>query len=164
MKNRNLLGITFVLVLLAVVVGSWLAPQATAIGPKQEEYVGSLGILIDESVRTTIVNPGDPASGTDQAEVTLTISDLANNTIFQSTVPVGPGGFEYPDLNANQLSQVSFDSSGRAQLIVEIFNLLENDNAYADPRTQAILDSPNFRVNNQTLGPRLAQVGVRLDF
>jgi hypothetical protein len=53
---------------------------------------------------------------------------------------------------------------GRAQLIVEIFNLLENDNAYADPRTQAILGSPNFRVNNQTLGPRLAQLGVRLDF
>ncbi len=53
---------------------------------------------------------------------------------------------------------------GRAQLIVEIFNLLANDNAYADPRTQAILGSPNFRVNNQTLGPRLAQLGVRLDF
>jgi hypothetical protein len=53
---------------------------------------------------------------------------------------------------------------GRAQLIVEIFNLLANDNEYADPRTQAILGSPNFRVNNQTLGPRLAQLGVRLDF
>jgi hypothetical protein len=53
---------------------------------------------------------------------------------------------------------------GRAQLIVEVFNLLANDNAYADPRTQAILGSPNFRVNNQTLGPRLAQLGVRLDF
>ena len=47
---------------------------------------------------------------------------------------------------------------------VEIFNLLANDNTYADPRTQAILGSPNFRVNNQTLGPRLAQLGVRLDF
>ncbi len=124
MKNRNLLGLTFGLVLLAVVVGLWLAPQATAIGPKQEEYVGSLGILIDESVRTTVVNPGDLASGTDQAEVTLTISDLANNTIFQSTVPVGPGGFEYPDLNATQLSQVSFDSSGRAQLIVHVVGRL----------------------------------------
>ena len=53
---------------------------------------------------------------------------------------------------------------GRAQLIVEIFNLLANDNEYADPRTQAILGSPNFRLNNQTLGPRLAQLGVRLDF
>jgi hypothetical protein len=53
---------------------------------------------------------------------------------------------------------------GRAQLILEIFNLLKNANEYADPRTQAILGSPNFRVNNQTLGPRLAQLGVRLDF
>jgi hypothetical protein len=53
---------------------------------------------------------------------------------------------------------------GRAQLIVEVFNLLANHNEYADPRTQAILGSPNFRVNNQTLGPRLAQLGVRLDF
>jgi hypothetical protein len=53
---------------------------------------------------------------------------------------------------------------GRAQLILEIFNLLKNANEYADPRTQAILGSPNFRVNNQTLGPRLAQLGVRWDF
>jgi hypothetical protein len=53
---------------------------------------------------------------------------------------------------------------GRAQLILEVFNLLKNANTYADPRTQAILGSPNFRVNNQTLGPRLAQLGVRFDF
>ena len=53
---------------------------------------------------------------------------------------------------------------GRAQVILEVFNLLKNANTYADARTQAILGSPNFRVNNQTLGPRLAQLGVRFDF
>ncbi len=54
--------------------------------------------------------------------------------------------------------------TGRAQLILEVFNLLNGANRYADPRTQAILGSPNFRVNNRTLGPRLAQLGVRFDF
>ena len=54
--------------------------------------------------------------------------------------------------------------AGRAQVIVEVFNLLGAANTYADPRTQAILGSPNFRVNNRTLGPRLAQVGLRFDF
>jgi hypothetical protein len=53
---------------------------------------------------------------------------------------------------------------GRAQLLLEVFNLLNNANTYADARTQAILGSPNFRVNNQTLGPRLAQLGIRFDF
>lgn len=53
---------------------------------------------------------------------------------------------------------------GRAQVILEVFNVLKTANTYADPRTQAILGSPNFRVNNQTLGPRLAQLGVRFDF
>ena len=48
--------------------------------------------------------------------------------------------------------------------MLEIFNLLNSGNTYADPRTQAILGSPNFRVNNRTLGPRLAQLGVRFDF
>ena len=55
-------------------------------------------------------------------------------------------------------------ASGRARLILEIFNLLGNENLYADPRTQAIVGSANFRVNNRTLGPRLAQLGVRVDF
>jgi hypothetical protein len=55
-------------------------------------------------------------------------------------------------------------SAGRAQLVLEVFNLLNNDNTFADPRTQAILGSPNFRVNNRTLGPRLAQLGLRFDF
>jgi hypothetical protein len=53
---------------------------------------------------------------------------------------------------------------GRAQLIVEVFNVFNNADKYADPRTQAIFGSQNFRVNNQTLGPRLAQLGVRFDF
>jgi len=54
--------------------------------------------------------------------------------------------------------------SVRLQFILDVFNLLNADNTYADPRTQAILSSPNFRVRNRTLGPRLAQLGIRLDF
>lgn len=50
------------------------------------------------------------------------------------------------------------------QLFVEVFNLLNARNTYADARTQAILGSPNFRVPNRTLGARLAQLGVRVDF
>ncbi|MGE0394685.1 MAG: TonB-dependent receptor plug domain-containing protein, partial [Vicinamibacterales bacterium] len=46
--------------------------------------------------------------------------------------------------------------AGRAQVMLEVFNVLNGANRYADPRTQAILGSPNFRVNNRTLGPRLA--------
>ncbi|HEX7792865.1 MAG TPA: carboxypeptidase regulatory-like domain-containing protein [Vicinamibacterales bacterium] len=52
----------------------------------------------------------------------------------------------------------------RLQFILDVFNLLNADNTYADPRTQAILGSPNFRVRNRTLGPRLAQLSIRLDF
>lgn len=55
-------------------------------------------------------------------------------------------------------------SRARVQIVFEVFNLLNTRNTYADPRTQAILGSPNFRVRNRTLGPRLAQLGVRLDF
>ncbi len=55
-------------------------------------------------------------------------------------------------------------AAGRAQLILEVFNVLNRANLFADPRTQAVLGSPNFRVNNRTLGPRLAQLGLRLDF
>ena len=53
---------------------------------------------------------------------------------------------------------------GRAQLAFELFNVFNNDNVYADPRTQAIAGSPNFRVGNRTRGPRLAQLGFRVDF
>jgi hypothetical protein len=52
----------------------------------------------------------------------------------------------------------------RMQFILDVFNLVNADNTYADPATQAILGSPNFRVRNRTLGPRLAQLGIRLDF
>ena len=52
----------------------------------------------------------------------------------------------------------------RMQVMLEVFNLLNTENTYADPRTQAILGSPNFRVPNRTLGPRLAQLGLRFDF
>ena len=52
----------------------------------------------------------------------------------------------------------------RAQMFIEVFNLLNARNTYADARTQAILGSPNYRVRNRTLGARLAQLGVRIDF
>jgi hypothetical protein len=52
----------------------------------------------------------------------------------------------------------------RMQFMLDVVNLLNTDNTYPDPRTQAILGSPNFRVHNRTLGPRFAQVGVRVDF
>jgi hypothetical protein len=52
----------------------------------------------------------------------------------------------------------------RLQAFVEVFNLLNAGNTYADPRTQAFLGSANFRVPNRTLGSRLAQLGVRIDF
>jgi hypothetical protein len=54
--------------------------------------------------------------------------------------------------------------NGRVQVMLEVFNVLNRGNTYADPRTQAILGSPNFRVENRTLGPRLAQVGARIEF
>ena len=59
---------------------------------------------------------------------------------------------------------VTLAGRARMQFMFEVFNLLNTDNTYADPRTQAILGSPNFRVHNRTLGPRLAQLGVRFDF
>ena len=59
---------------------------------------------------------------------------------------------------------VTLATRARLQFVLDVFNLLNTDNTYPDPRTQAILGSPNFRVDNRTLGPRLAQLGVRLDF
>ncbi len=60
--------------------------------------------------------------------------------------------------------QVPLGAGRRAELVLDVFNLLDRGNLYADPRTQAILGSPNFRVSNRTLGPRLAQVGLRVVF
>ena len=59
---------------------------------------------------------------------------------------------------------VTLAAATRLQFMLDVFNLLNTDNTYADPRTQAILGSPNFRLHNRTLGPRLAQLGVRVDF
>ena len=59
---------------------------------------------------------------------------------------------------------VSLAKRARVQFTLDVFNVLNTGNTFADPRTQAILGSPNFRVHNRTLGPRLAQLGVRLDF
>jgi hypothetical protein len=60
--------------------------------------------------------------------------------------------------------EVTLATGLRMQLVLDLFNLLNASNTYPDPRTQAILGSPNFRVHNRTLGPRLAQLGVRIDF
>ncbi|MGE3843454.1 MAG: carboxypeptidase regulatory-like domain-containing protein [Vicinamibacterales bacterium] len=59
---------------------------------------------------------------------------------------------------------VTLGGQARMHFMLEVFNLLNAGNTYSDPRTQAILGSPNFRVHNRTLGPRLAQLGVRFDF
>jgi hypothetical protein len=59
---------------------------------------------------------------------------------------------------------VTLPAGVRLQFMLDVFNLLNAGNTYPDPRTQAILGSPNFRVHNQTLGPRLAQLGIRIDF
>jgi hypothetical protein len=59
---------------------------------------------------------------------------------------------------------VTLTARARVEFVLEVFNLLNADNTYPDPRTQSILGSPNFRVRNRTLGPRLAQLGMRFDF
>jgi hypothetical protein len=59
---------------------------------------------------------------------------------------------------------VTVANRARMQFVLEIFNLLNAGNTYADQRTQSILGSPNFQVRNRTLGPRLAQLGMRIDF
>jgi hypothetical protein len=60
--------------------------------------------------------------------------------------------------------QFQLGGTRRGQLVLDVFNILNTANRFADARTQAVLGSPNFRVNNQTSGPRLAQLGVRFDF
>jgi hypothetical protein len=60
--------------------------------------------------------------------------------------------------------QFRFTNLGSVQLIAEIFNVLGSENLFSDPRTSAIVDRPNFRQLNRTLGPRIAQLGVRFDF
>jgi hypothetical protein len=62
------------------------------------------------------------------------------------------------------LSVKSGERQKRADVVIDVFNVLNTDNKYADPHTQAIWGSANFRVNNQTLGPRFAQLGVRFVF
>ena len=59
---------------------------------------------------------------------------------------------------------VTLGAGVRMQVMLDVFNLLNTGNTYADPRTQAILGSPNFRVHNRTLGARFAQLGIRLEF
>lgn len=50
------------------------------------------------------------------------------------------------------------------QVIVDVFNLLGTRNTFSDPRTNAILGRANFRELNRTLGPRIVQLGMRVDF
>ena len=59
---------------------------------------------------------------------------------------------------------VTLTSGMRVQVMLDVFNLLNTDNTYPDPRTQSIVGSSNFYVHNRTLGPRFAQLGVRVDF
>src|SRR5262245_50452893 len=59
---------------------------------------------------------------------------------------------------------VTLAPQARMQMMLEVFNFLNTGNTYADPRTQAILGSPNFRVRNRTRGSRLAQLGIRFEF
>jgi len=50
------------------------------------------------------------------------------------------------------------------QPMMEVFNVLNTGNTFADPITNAVFGTPNFRVRNRTLGPRIIQFGLRLDF
>jgi len=50
------------------------------------------------------------------------------------------------------------------QIIVEVFNVLGTKNTFSDPRTNAILGQPNFRERNRTLGPRILQLDIRVEF
>lgn len=52
----------------------------------------------------------------------------------------------------------------RLQPMVEVFNVLNTKNTFADPVTNAIYGTPNFRAKNRTLGPRILQLGIRYDF
>ncbi|HUR32571.1 MAG TPA: TonB-dependent receptor [Vicinamibacterales bacterium] len=66
--------------------------------------------------------------------------------------------------DARAARSVRMAAGTRLQIFIDVFNVLNAGNTYADARTQAILGSPNYRVRNRTLGPRLAQLGIRLDF
>lgn len=50
------------------------------------------------------------------------------------------------------------------QFMLEVFNLLNNDNLFSDTRTNSTFGAANFRELNRTFGPRIAQLGVRVDF
>jgi hypothetical protein len=50
------------------------------------------------------------------------------------------------------------------QIIVEVFNLLGTKNTFSDPRTNAIWGQTNFRERNRTLGPRIVQLDMRVEF
>ncbi|MBI3047972.1 MAG: TonB-dependent receptor [Acidobacteria bacterium] len=50
------------------------------------------------------------------------------------------------------------------QMIVEVFNVLGSNNTFSDPRTNATWGQVNFRDRKRTLGPRIAQLGMRLEF
>jgi carboxypeptidase family protein len=59
---------------------------------------------------------------------------------------------------------IKFKNSATYQLMLEVFNLLNNDNLFSDTRTNATFGTPTFRQLNRTLGPRIAQIGMRIDF
>lgn len=57
-----------------------------------------------------------------------------------------------------------FGARAEYHLIIEVFNLLNTDNLFSDPRTNAVLGAANFRRLNRTVGPRIAQIGARVEF
>ncbi len=50
------------------------------------------------------------------------------------------------------------------QVMLEVFNLLNTKNLFADTGTNATYGTATFRQLNRTLGPRIAQLGMRIDF
>lgn len=49
------------------------------------------------------------------------------------------------------------------QVMVDVFNVLDAANLFSDPRTNAIVGSPNFRALNRTHGSRMGQIGIRVE-
>lgn len=63
-----------------------------------------------------------------------------------------------------RVARASRVGPGTWQVMLDVFNVLNADNLFSEPRTNAIFGSPNFRVLNRTHGSRMAQLGVRFEF
>ena len=152
---------------LALAIGVFVAldaPGLDRIGVPEEEL----------AVERTVMNPGEIElhvrnDGADPVEVKQVIVNDGYVAFTQSEEKIGRlGGAEidvqYPWIEG-QAYEVALLTATGATIehtidAAALANLLNAGNTYADARTQAILGSPNFRVRNRTLGPRLAQLGV----